>query len=505
MPIVQSRGTLRSVERSPAAPAIGPSRSGLDVPCGATYAAIYRTQPSVRTVVSFLARNVADLGLHVFRRVSDIDRVYLIDHELATWIAKPNPAMTHYRMVENLMNDMGVFFNGYWLKLRGDPTRLWFVRLPPETVTVDGWLLPSVFWWTLPDGNVVELKPRDVVHFNGYDPDNPLMGLSPIETLRQILAEEANATLYRRAYYANSSRVEGVITRPAGAPKWTPEQKSAFREQWQLRYAGPANVGSVAVLEDGMTFTNTSYSPRESQFTEARKLTDVEVARSYHVPLPMVGILDHATFSNIREQHKNLYQDCLGPWLTMLQEEFERQLLPECDDQDGIYTEFNIDQKLRGSFEEQAAAMQTLVGRPVVTLNEGRARLNLPSIKNDPGADRVAQPLNMTTTPTPPSLPADAGAAAIGGGITGPVIQETWRRQAARLRKVLPEDRAGAFDRERWDRELTHDLAATLRDAGLSREVAMREAEAIAVSVNADTAEQLAAGGNPFALLEEAV
>jgi hypothetical protein len=356
-----------------------------------------------------------------------------------------------------------------------------------------------VFWWTLPDGNVMEIKPRDIVHFNGYDPTNPLMGLSPIETLRGMLAEEAAGSAYRRAYYNNVSRVEGVITRPQGAPKWSPEQKQAFREQWQMRYAGPSNAGGVPVLEDGMTFTATSYSPRDSQFTEARKLSREEVARAYHVPLPMVGILDHATFSNIREQHKNLYQDCLGPWLTMLQEEFERQLLPECDDQDDIYTEFNIDQKLRGSFEEQASAMQTLVGRPVVTLNEGRARLNLPSIKNDPSADRVAQPLNMTTNPTP----ADPGRA-LGAQLTAPVIRDTWRRQAARLDKLPAAERAAAFDRSRWDRELAADLHPLYRAAGASPDLAAREAAALATTVNADTLSLLVAGEEAFNAAREA-
>ena len=104
----------------------------------------------------------------------------------------------------------------------------------------------------------------------------------------------------------------------------------------------------------------------------------------------MVGILEHATFSNIKEQHKQLYADCLGPWLEMVSEEIERRLLPEARDTTDVYGEFNIAEKLKGSFEEQATALRLLVGRPVMTANEGRARLNLPSIKDDPTADQLA-------------------------------------------------------------------------------------------------------------------
>jgi len=138
----------------------------------------------------------------------------------------------------------------------------------------------------------------------------------------------------------------------------------------------------------------------------SRKLTREEVARSYHVPLPMVGILDHATFSNIVEQHKQLYQDCLGPWLEMMQQEIELQLLPDLPDRDRVYVEFNINEKLRGSFEEQAAQLQAGVGGPYMTRNEARARLNLPQVD---GGDELIVPLNVIAGMTE-TLPAPAPA-----------------------------------------------------------------------------------------------
>jgi HK97 family phage portal protein len=295
------------------------------------------------------------------------------------------------------MQDLGVYFNAYWLKVRRDDDSIGLVRLPPEEMTVIGWLVPTAFLWTLPDGRVVPLALDQVVYFNGYDPMNPLMGLSPLETLRQLLAEDAAQTAYRQSYWKNSSRIEGVITRPKDAPKWNLDQKQAFREQWQTRYGGGSGAGATAVLEDGMQFQPVSFSARDSEFVPARKLTREEVAAAYHVPLPMVGILDHATFSNIKEQHKQLYQDCLGPWLQMIAEEIERQLLPDSEDSDRVYLEFNIQEKLKGSFEEQAASLYALVGRPIMTANEGRARLNLPRITDDASADALALPLNTSS------------------------------------------------------------------------------------------------------------
>ena len=96
------------------------------------------------------------------------------------------------------------------------------------------------------------------MYVNGYNPLNPLVGLSPLETLRRILAEDAAASEHRARYWRNAARMEGVIERPKDAPKWTPTQKQTWREQWQTRFTGPQSAGQTPVLEDGMTFKQTS-------------------------------------------------------------------------------------------------------------------------------------------------------------------------------------------------------------------------------------------------------
>jgi HK97 family phage portal protein len=372
-----------------------------------SYARLYTTQPHVRTVVDFIARNVAQLGLHVYRRVSDTDRVRLTDHPVALLLANPNPSTTAYRMVESTVQDFAIYFNAYWLKVR-QPDRLQLVRIPPEQMTPDGFLFPTAYLWQWPTGERFPLPPSEVIHFRGYDPRNPIAGLSPLETLRRLLGETTAVVGYRSFFWRNAARLGGVIQRPKDAPRWTKEQREEFRSDWRELYEGVANAGKTPVLEDGMAYVGLTSTARDAQLVESRKLTREEVAAAYHVPLPMVGILDHATFSNIREQHKQLYQDCLGPMLRMLEDELQDALRDEFVDND-FYLEFNIAEKLKGSFEEQADALRTMAGAPVLSRNEARARLNLPRIA-DPDFDTPVTPLNLTTDPS--GAAAATGAAA---------------------------------------------------------------------------------------------
>lgn len=465
MAIVRTLSGLQSMTRRGfTTPTIGASSAFSSYGYSSTYATIYATQPNVRICVDFLARNIAQLGYHLFRRVSDTDRVRLNDHELAQWLNNPNPATTRYRLFESFIADLAVYFNAFWLKVRiTDPDRrIGLVRMPPETVEVQGGLLPSGVVWTY-DGQAVPLDMTEVVYANGYNPLNPLVGLSPLETLRRILEEDVASGEHRTRYWSNASRMEGVIERPKDAPRWTPQQKKSWREQWQSRYSGPQSTGQTPVLEDGMTFRQISYSARDSEYVAARQLTREECARAYHIPLPMVGILDHATFSNIKEQHKQLYADCLGPWLEMVSEAIELWLLPEARDTTDVYGEFNIAAKLAGSFEEQATALRLLVGRPVMTANEGRARLNLPSIKDDPSADELAaQQGGPASTSFGPSVPADPNVAP-DATLTraAPIIQRHQQRQRSYLQRLPVATRAAAFRLgcpDRWTPELTSDL-----------------------------------------------
>lgn len=394
MTFVLSGGALASldtpIERAPYA---------MTLPTGDTadYAAIWKTQPQVRTVVAFLARNIAQLTIHHYKRVSDTDRQRL-ESPISALLSRPSPYTTRYRAFDALLNDLGIYDAAYWAKVKiadnGAPGAL--VRLDPrKTKPVgDNPFSPDAFELKGSRGKRI-IPAEQIVYFRGYNPENALTGCSPIETLRQILLEEWSATGYREQMWRNGARVSGYLTRPADAPPWSTKARSRFRNEWQAQYVGDGpEAGGTPILEDGMQFSAASVTPEEAQWMESRKLTREEVAAAFHVPQPMVGILDHATFSNIREQHKQLYQDCLGPWLQMIVEELALQLLPDFPDTGGTYVEFNLAAKLSGSFEEEAASLSASVGGPWMTRNEARARKNLPAVE---GGDELITPLNVVT------------------------------------------------------------------------------------------------------------
>ena len=221
--------------------------------CG-TYGTMYRRQPAVRTVVDFLARNVAQLNAKVYERVSTTDRLELHDHRAATLLRHPNPVTTRYRHMFATVADMAIYDRAYWRILR-QQDRLAVVRISPEILHANDETQPDGTLrrvYRLTDGTVI---PRaQLIVFPGYSPDNFDEGVSPLETLRRVLEEEAASIAHRHSMWRNSARQSGWIQRPLDAPEWSDEARRRFRTDLEAMMSGAANAGRIGVLEDGMVW-----------------------------------------------------------------------------------------------------------------------------------------------------------------------------------------------------------------------------------------------------------
>ena len=99
-----------------------------------SYASIVRTQPNVRTVISFISRNIAQLGIGLYRFIDEDNRERVRDHPFTATMAKPNPLdrrITRYRFVHNLIWDLCTFDVGF-AYLVESPGRQALIKLRPD-------------------------------------------------------------------------------------------------------------------------------------------------------------------------------------------------------------------------------------------------------------------------------------------------------------------------------------------------------------------------------------
>lgn len=394
MAIVQSSSGLVAINRKEQATGFSGFSAALYDNTSLTYEEIYKQQPELRSAIDFLARNISQLPLQAFVRIADLERERLTGVPLTETLQQPDVNVTRSFWFDAMVKDLALYDEFYAVKVRASEGRIALVRIPPSLVELVGenWLLPDGYRIKGSAG-YVEYKRDQVIAIHGYNPSDPRRGLSPVETLRRVLAEQAAAGTYREKFWQNSARLGGVIERPPTAPNWSPEARARFRADFEAGYSGAASSGKTVVLEEGMAYKPIASTMRDAQYLESFTLSREVVATAYGIPVGLLG-LGNPNYASLSEQHRQLYADCLAPWLIRIQEGLEQQLLPEFDVSEDTYLEFNLSAKLAGSFVEQAAVLQASVGAPYLSRNEARARLNLTPID---GGDELITPLNVIT------------------------------------------------------------------------------------------------------------
>ncbi|WP_224785941.1 phage portal protein [Microbacterium caowuchunii] len=487
MGVANALSSLFGGNRSTSVEWLGPTFRSMIL--GLTPEELYRTQPHLRIVLSFVARNVAHLGLKAYARTSDTDRERLRDDPLALLLKRPNASMTQFELMEALASDLGLYDIAYWLVAEdADAPSGWTIQpIPPSWVVGrrGGTFFEAGKYEVVnPDGTQTLVPAKDMLVFHGWNPGRPKDGASPVDTLKQILAEQVQAWSYREQIWQRGGRVGAYITRPKDS-SWSDAARERFARDWKDRWTGKdgKKAGGTPILEDGMELKRLGFAAREEEWAEVAKLALSTVAGVYHVNPVMVGVLDNANFSNTKEFRKMLYSETLGPQLARIEDRINAFLVPRVTGRDGAYVEFNIEEKLQGDFEEQAKLLSTSTGGPWMTRNEARALRNMPAIE---GGDELIIPLNVSIggqasprdsgeqnqlsapvlakgAPAPKALAREAGISAKqhAPDTHRQKAEESVRRFFERQGSVvLARLGAGAdwWDAERWDRELAKDL-----------------------------------------------
>ncbi|NJQ14218.1 phage portal protein [Streptomyces bohaiensis] len=357
---------------------------------------VWRTQPSVRKVVDYIARAISTIPWHVYERVSDTDRRRVTDHPLAQLLAAPGPGLGPARLWHSLIVD--------WLI-----HDRWCAAVLPSADTGSGWELrrkPARRMHVLADDDdrpvalylVRSTGPADVVDLpapflwdSGYAAVGA-DGTSPMDTLRHVLAEQAEAVAWRRQVWQSGARVPTVIERPVDAGAWSAAAKARFATAFSAFMGRGGQAGGTPILEEGMKLVKIdSFSPTEARDVEGRQLSDAEVASAYHIAPELVGARQ-GNYSNVDAFRQMLYTHALGPYITQLEGVLNALLVPMLAPGSSLYVEAHVEAKLRGSFLEQASLLQTAVGAPYMLRSEARARQNLPAVD---GTDELVTPLNV--------------------------------------------------------------------------------------------------------------
>ena len=449
-------------------------------------AELYRTQPNLRAVISFLADNAAQVPIKVYDRVSDTDRRRILDSPAALLLQNPNEDMTAFEFKRRMYSDLLLY-------------ERFLTLIVPSKYTPSGWeLRPIPANWIqsfkgsspfAPEAIVIcaqngsgaiEVPADKFILFHGYDPTDPMRQYSRISALTETLHEQIESNKFRRQMWHRGGRFNAYLTRPKDVAPWSETAFNRFKETWKASWAGSeaGEGGGMPILEDGMEIKTVQFNSRDAQWAEAVKLSREDCAAVYHVNPAMIWPGSGQTYASAKDNARALYNDCLAPTLMQATDRLNMVLLKRVGESKNHYIAYDITIKTEGTYEEKIATLSSAVGAPFLSRNEARARLDLPAIE---GGDDLITPLNVLTgglasprdtDPTeerynsaPQKILKKSEARKSRGKPTdeeadriSKVYKSFFKRQAE---SVLPKLRAKSekwWNEERWNKELAEDL-----------------------------------------------
>jgi len=365
--------------------------------------------------VELISRDVASLPLFLYKRIQPFGKTRYLDSRLYTILHDEfNPEMSSMVARETMQAHVLTWGNAYAEIERdaaGRVVAIW--PLTPDRVSVlrdynTGAISYHVRGWNNPD---VIVPASDMIHIPGLGYDG-IMGYSVISKARESLGLGLAAETFGSTFFGNGATFGGVITWPGPRPTELAEKN--YRESLEAKHAGPAKAHRILALYNGAKYERFGIPPNDAQFIETRKFQAEEMARWLLVPPHKIGIMDHATFSNIEQQNLDYVQTTLRAWLVRWEQELNRKVIAPLE-RKIQFCEHLVDGLLRGDIESRYRAYA--VGRQWgwLSANDVCERENLDPLPGDQG-DVYLVPANMwpadkipdPTAKTPPAPSVEA-------------------------------------------------------------------------------------------------
>jgi HK97 family phage portal protein len=320
------------------------------------------TIPTVYTAVRIIAESVASLPLLLYEFTGQ-GHEEATDHPLHYLLSvQPNPNMTAYSLIECICASLCLAGNAYVEIERnglGQAVALW--PLHPrhtEPQIINGKLIYKTHDGVFGEEPNVHryIIPEDILHIPLFSFDG-IRGFDPITLLRQSLGVAKAAERQGALWFGNSSMPLGGML--VNEDEMTPKQETEFRESWEKMQSG-MHKGRIGVLTGKWKLQSIGLNAEQVQFLQTRIFQRSEIAAMYRLSPSQVGDTTRQANSNKVQENLSFVVDCLRPYLTRIEAEIIRKLLPSTGRKANKYkVSFDITERLRGDFltTQQAYAL----------------------------------------------------------------------------------------------------------------------------------------------------
>lgn len=347
------------------------STSGYSTNKSLLLSAVYRC-------VEVISDSVAQLPLEPYKVDKDGYKLKYKEHPTYNLNKEPNPRMSRFTFMKAMMISVLLKGNGFAYierDVKGNAVGLHFIPADLVTVVAPKTLGDNITYTVSGMGNVEACNMIHILNFS-YD---GITGISTLAHAKNTLGLSVDSEAHAAGFFKGGANMAGILKITGGT--LTEKQKHTLKASWQTAFSPETGTpNGVCVLEGNMEFQPITVNPADAQLLETREFNVIDICRFFGVSPVKAFDLSKSSYSTVEATELAFLTDTLAPLLEKIELEFERKLYKPSE-KDSIDVRFDTATLLRADKAALSSYYQTLFNIGVISPNEIRKELDLPSVE----------------------------------------------------------------------------------------------------------------------------
>lgn len=245
-------------------------------------------------------------------------------------------------------------------------------------------------------GQDFDLDEDDVFHVRGFG-GGPLRGMSIVANAAESLGIAIAADRAAGGMFGNGILSSGVFQ---SDKPFDLQQQEMTEGLLREKYQGAAKAGLPMVLGHGLKWQSISMNADDAQLLESRGWSVEEICRWFGVPPFMIGHNEKTSSwgTGIEQMLLGFQKFTLNPYLRRIEQACRKQLINPVERSRGLFAEFNLEGLLRADSTGRMNFYRGMTQIGAMTVNEVRAKENLPPVEGGDVARVQAQNVPLLET-----------------------------------------------------------------------------------------------------------
>lgn len=328
--------------------------------------------------VNLIAEAIAEMPIYLYKRDKSGGRKKVDDNRNRLLNMDNGSYSNAYNMKKNLITDYLYHGNGY-LDIQRDGLEVkTLIHIPYRDVSIlksndinKRNAIHKFQYWGM------DVYPHGVVNLVRNPKYDEVTGYGLLHEGRLTLASLMAIEEFMNGNAESGFNAKAVIEKDTVMSK----ASIASLRQHISKFFGGSNAnknGGVLILDDGMKLKQLNQSSKELELLNQKELLIKDVARHLKLPLPIIGIAASGmTYSNEQQLKLTLLKQTLMPIIRNIEETLNKYLLTEKEKDNGFFFEFQYQDILKVSPQEEMSVYGKAVADRLMSVNEARQRMNL--------------------------------------------------------------------------------------------------------------------------------